>query len=135
VRLLAEIALITLAAIGVAVCVILIPRRGPGGPPRSVRPRPRPDQLLKLERLVSSAEASTLHTHAYLRPALVEIATRRLAARGYALDSISADAGRKLLGEPLWELVRPGRPFPEDRHAPGVPGDQIDAMLDVLEAL
>jgi hypothetical protein len=135
VRLLAEIALITLPAIGVAVCVIVIPRRGPGGPPRSVRSRPRPDQLLKLERLVNSAEASTLHTHAYLRPALAEIATRRLAAHGYALDAISADKGRKLLGEPLWELVRPGRPFPEDRHAPGVPGDQIDAMLDVLEAL
>ena len=65
----------------------------------------------------------------------MEIATRRLAAHGYALEWISADAGRKLLGDPLWELVRPGRPFPEDRHAPGVAGDQIDAMLDVLEAL
>ena len=44
-RLLAEIALITLAAIGVAVCVILIPRRGLGALPRSVRSPPRPDQL------------------------------------------------------------------------------------------
>jgi hypothetical protein len=135
VRLLAEIALITLAAIGVAVFVILIPGREPAGPPRSARSRPRPDQLLKLEQLVNSAQASTLHAHAYLRPVLVEIATRRLSAHGYALDSISPDSGRKLLGEPLWELVRPGRPFPEDRHAPGVPGAQIGAMLDVLEAL
>ncbi|MGO9821140.1 MAG: hypothetical protein ACLPTJ_10880 [Solirubrobacteraceae bacterium] len=134
-RLLAEIALITLAAIGVLVCVILIPSRGPAALPRTVRPRPRPDQLVTLERLVSSAEASTLHTHAYLRPVLVEVATRRLAAHGYALNSVSADAGRRLLGDPLWDLVRPGRPFPEDRHAPGIPGSQIAAMLDVLERL
>jgi hypothetical protein len=135
VRLLAEIALITLAAIGVAVCVILIPGRRPPAAPRVARPRPRPEQLVRLERLISSAEASTLHTHAYLRPALVEVATRRLATHGYALDTIAPETGRELLGEPLWELVRPGRPFPEDRHAPGVPGAQIDAMLDVLEAL
>jgi hypothetical protein len=135
VRLLAEIALITLAAIGVAVCVILIPGRRPVGAPRTARPGPRPEQLVRLERLISSAEAGTLHTHAYLRPVLVEVATRRLAAHGYALDSIAPQSGRELLGEPLWELVRPGRPFPADRHAPGVSGAQVDAMLDALEAL
>ena len=91
-RLLAEIALITLAAIGVAVCVIVIPRRGPGGPPRSVRSRPRPDQLLKLERLVNSAEASTLHTHAYLRPALVG---DRDAEAGGARLCAGLDLGRR----------------------------------------
>ena len=134
-RLLAEIALLTLAAAGVVVCVVLIPRPEPARRPRISRPRPRPEQLARLERLVSSAEASTLHTHAYLRPVLVEVATRRLAAHGHALASLTPEAGRQLLGEPLWELVRPERPFPEDRHAPGVPGPQVAAMLDVLEAL
>lgn len=134
-RLLAEIALITLAAIAVAVCVFLIPRRANRRPPRPARARPRPDQLVRLERMLSSAQASTLHAHAYLRPVLVEVTTRRLAAHGYRLNAVSADDGRELLGEPLWELVRPGRPFPEDRHARGVPGAQIDAMLDALEAL
>ncbi len=134
-RLLAEIALITLAAVAVVVSVILTPRRESARPPRSTRPRPRPDQLVRLERLVSSAQASTLHAHAYLRPVLIEITARRLAAHGYRLDSMSADTARNLLGDPLWELIRPGRPFPEDRHASGVPEAQIDAILDVLEAL
>lgn len=134
-RLLAEIAILVLAAIGVVVCVVLIPRRAPVGSPRVARPRPRPEQLLKLERLVNSAEASTLHTHAYLRPVLIEIATRRLAAHGHVLESISPETGRELLGAPLWELVRPGRPFPDDRHARGVPAAELDVMLGVLEAL
>jgi hypothetical protein len=135
VRLLAEIALITLAAVAVVVSVILIPRHESARRPQATRPRPRPDQLVRLERLLSSAQASTLHAHAYLRPVLVEITTRRLAAHGHRLDSMSADTGRKLLGDPLWELIRPGRPFPEDRHASGVPEAQIAVILDVLEAL
>lgn len=134
-RLLAEIALLVLAAIAVAVCVILIPRRRPAQASRPARPPSRPEQLVKLERLIASAEASTLHTHAYLRPVLVEVAARRLARRGYRLESMSPETGRALLGEPLWDLVRPGRPFPDDRHGPGVPRTQIDALLGMLEGL
>jgi hypothetical protein len=136
VRLLAEIALVVIAAIGVAICVA----RLPGGPPmRQPRGRgdeqSRPEQLVKLERLVISANANTLHAHAYLRPLLAEIATRRLAAHGYALESVPEDRGRRLLGESLWEIVRPNRPFPEDRHAPGVSEGTFGEMLDVLEGL
>jgi hypothetical protein len=135
-RLLAEIALVVIAAVGVAVCVA----RLPGGPPMRQRrgqpPQPsRPEQLVELERLVISAKANTLHAHAYLRPLLAEIVSRRLSARGYALESIPDDRGRRLLGEPLWEIVRPNRPFPEDRHAPGVSEGKFREILDVLEGL
>lgn len=134
-RLLAEIALVAIAAIGVAVCVVLLP----GNPPAPRRPRlpkrSRPEQVVKLERLVVTAEANQLQAHAYLRPVLAEIASWRLAAHGHALESIPKERGQGLLGELLWEIVRPDRPFPEDRLAPGVSKEQLDEMLDVLEAL
>jgi len=44
---------------------------------------------------------------------LAEIASRRLAARGQALERMSDAAGRLVLGERLWEVVRLDRPFPE----------------------
>jgi hypothetical protein len=136
VRLLAEIALVVIAAIGVAICVALLP----GGPPTRqrrgrVQEQSRPEQLITLQRLVISAKANTLHVHAYLRPLLAEIAAQRLAAHGYALESIPEDRGRRLLGEPLWEIVRPNRPFPEDRHSLGVSERTFGEMLDVLEDL
>jgi hypothetical protein len=134
--LLAEIALLAAAAIGVVVCFRLIPastatRRRPTGDEQPVRP----DQLLASERLVSSGQAMAIYAHATLRPALIEIASQRLAARGQALGRLSDRAGEDLLGDRLWELVRPNRPFPEDRHAPGVSLQDLEAMLDVLERL
>ena len=73
--------------------------------------------------------------HAYLRPVLVEIATHRLVANGQALDRMSDVTGRRILGDDLWEIVRPDRGFPEDRHGPGVNPQTLEAMLDVLERL
>jgi hypothetical protein len=130
-----EVALVALAAVGAAVCVALLPQ-SPPSPARAPAPRrARPQQLTRLESLVSSAGTSALQTHAYLRPVLVEIASRRLAARGRSLDRMSEEAGKALLGEELWEIVRPNRPFPENRHAPGVSVRELRPMLEVLERL
>lgn len=134
-RLLAEIALVVLAAVGIAVCLAQLPR--PPAPRERSRPPqpPRPDQLVALERLVSMAGTSALQVHAYLRPQLAEIASRKLAARGRSLERIPAAEGRALLGDHLWDLVRPDRPFPEDRHGPGIPAEQLRQMLETLEQL
>jgi hypothetical protein len=136
VRLAAEIALVVLAGIGLAVCVALIPA-GPTRRPRArpAPPSPRPGQLVALERMVVTAGASAVQVHAYLRPRLIEITAYRLAARGQTLDWMPADVGRELLGDRLWDIVRPGRPFPEDRNAPGVRPPELAAMLAVLERL
>ena len=135
-RLLAEIGLVVLAGIAVAVCVSRVPD------PRSTRRRwrvapvpGRPDQLVELERLMVSAGTSAVQVHAYLRPLLIEIASRRLAARGQALERMPDPFGRELLGVGLWDLVRPDRPFPEDRQAPGVTPQQLRAMLEALDRL
>jgi hypothetical protein len=135
--LLAEIALIAAAAIAVAVCLALLPKPGPitRAASPSPAPRERPEQLVRLERLVSMSGASALQVHAYLRPLLVEIASRRLATRGETLTAMSEAGGRQVFGDRLWEIVRPGRPFPEDRSGPGVSADELAAILDRLERL
>jgi hypothetical protein len=136
VRLLSEIGLVVLAGIIVAVCVTLLPDPRPTRGRRRAAPAPpRPDQLVALERVVVSAGTSAVHVHAYLRPLLVEIASRRLAARGQTLERMPDTAARELLGDRLWDLVRPDRPFPEDRHGPGVAPQELRAMLGVLERL
>ncbi|MGH2883258.1 MAG: hypothetical protein ACRDPA_11270 [Solirubrobacteraceae bacterium] len=132
----AEIALIALAGLGVAICVALLPT------PRPLRRRwaapaglPRPQQLIALERLVGTAATSAVAAHAYLRPQLVEIVSRRLGVRGQTLARMPEATGRELLGDQLWDLVRPGRPFPEDRHGPGVGPRELSAMLEVIRRL
>jgi hypothetical protein len=136
VRLAAEIAFVVLAGIGLTVCVALIPT----APTRRHRARPwpaspRPGQLVALERLVVTAGASAVQVHAYLRPRLIEITAYRLAAHGQTLDRMPADVGRELLGDRRWDIVQPGRPFPEDRNAPGIRPPEFAAMLAVLERL
>jgi hypothetical protein len=137
VRLLAEIGLVVLAGIGIAACVALLPdTRWTRGRRRRVAPAPaRPDQLVALERLVSTAGTSAVQVHAYLRPLLVEIASRRLATRGQTLERMPEPVAVELLGVRLWDVVRPERPFPKDRDGPGVTPQELQAMLKVLERL
>lgn len=134
--LLAEIMLVVAAAVGVGICLALIPKASSLRRSRDrVPPPPRPAQLLAAERLVGTAGSMAIQVHAYVRPVLVEITSRRLADRGLALDRISGSVGQELLGDQLWEIVRPNRPFPEERHARGVSLQDLSAMVDVLERL
>ncbi len=133
--LLAEIALVVVAAVAVAVSVAFVPGASARWRRAAVREPARPGQLVAHERLLVMARTSALQVHAYLRPILVEIATQRLVANGQALDRMSDVTGRRILGDDLWEIVRPDRPFPEHRHGPGVTAPNLEAMLDVLERL
>jgi hypothetical protein len=132
---LAEIALVVIAAVAVAVSVAVVPGTSARWRRASAREPVRPGQLVANERLVVMARTSALQVHAYLRPILVELASQRLVANGQALDRMSDVTGRRILGEALWEIVRPDRPFPEHRHGPGVHPQTLEAMLDVLERL
>lgn len=134
--LLAELALVAGAGVGVAVCLALLPHASTARWARAGAAQPsRPEQLERLERLVSMSGTSPLQVHAYLRPLLAGIASERLAAHGQALDRMGDPVGRQLLGDCLWEIVRPDRPFPEERHGPGVSLADLSAMLDALERL
>ena len=106
----------------------------------SPRLRPRvttelwPAQLVRLERIVEWSGSSDLDAHTRLRPVLIEIAEVRLARRGLRLDRDVAEA-RRLLGSTTWELLRPDRPPPSDRDAPGISPYELEEMLEALEAL
>ena len=99
-----------------------------------VRRGPPPAQFVQLERIVEWSSESDMSAHTRLRPVLVEIAEARLARRGLRLDR-DAEESRRLLGPTVWELVRPDRPTPRGRDAPGIPARRLAEMLDVLEAL
>jgi hypothetical protein len=141
VRLVVEVAFIVVGAIGAAALLAALAVRLPEGDPvfePGLRPRvkthPWPAQLVRLERIIDWSGSSGLDAHTRLRPVLVEIAEVRLARRGLRLDRDIDDA-RRLLGPTAWELVRPGRPPPLDRDAPGIAPRELEEILDALEAL
>lgn len=95
----------------------------------------RPPELARIEREVVLAAMSSFDFHMRMRPLLREVAAHRLATRrGLELDTGSADV-RALLGEELWELLRPGRRPPADRFAPGLPVSGLRGALDALERI
>jgi hypothetical protein len=66
---------------------------------------------------------------------LREAAAARLSA-GHNVDlERRPDAARALLGDDTWELLRPDRPEPYDRNAPGLPMSQIRDVISTLERL
>jgi hypothetical protein len=95
----------------------------------------RPRELAKLEREVTLAAGTSFDVHFRLRPVLREVAAHRLATRrGVALDTGSPEV-RGLLGEELWQLVRPDREPPPDRFGPGLPLPALARALDRLETI
>jgi hypothetical protein len=141
VRLVAEVAFIVLGAVGAAVCLTALAVRLPAGQPvfeSGLRPRVRTDlwpaQLVRLERTVDWSGSNAMDAHTRLRPVLVEIAEALLARHGVRLERDVAEAQR-LLGPIAWELVRPNRPPPRNRDAPGIAPRELEEILDALEAL
>lgn len=90
----------------------------------------RPAQLERLERELTMATATAFDLHARLRPQLRDIAAMRLAARGVRLEEAEG-----VLGPELWELVRPDRREPANRHAEGIAPAELRRAVEALEAL
>jgi hypothetical protein len=95
----------------------------------------QPEELLRMEREIVLGSADADHAHRRLLPLLRSVAAARIAARrGFELER-RPEAARALLGEDTWELLRPDRPEPVDRHAAGVPEKKIVAAIEQIEAL
>jgi hypothetical protein len=95
----------------------------------------QPEELLRMERELVLGSADADHAHRRLLPLLRATAAARIAARhGFELER-RPDAARALLGSDVWELLRPDRPEPADRHDPGIPEAQIAAAIAQIEAL
>lgn len=140
-RLVAEVALIVVGATGAALCLGALANRLPAGRPvfePALRPRVEtqlwPAPLVQLERIVEWSGSNGVDAHKRLRPVVVEIAEARLARRGLRLDR-DADEARRLLGPTAWDLARPDRHPPRDRHTPGIGRRELEEIVDALEAL
>jgi hypothetical protein len=85
----------------------------------------RPPELVRIERELTLGATSAGHLHQRLLPLLRDAAIARL---GYGFT-------RERLGDDTWELLRPDRPEPEDRTAPGLPLRRVRAIVAQLELL
>jgi NaMN:DMB phosphoribosyltransferase len=92
-------------------------------------------ELMRMERELLLGSADADHAHRRLLPLLRAAAAARLIARHGVELGRRPEAARALLGADVWELLRPDRPEPEDRHGPGVPREQIIAAIEAVEAL
>src|SRR5262249_5951663 len=86
----------------------------------------RPTDLLRIERELSLGAASAGHLHARLLPLLREAASARL---GFDLRRAPARA-RAALGDEAWELLRPDRAAPDDRHGTGAPLRKLEHCIE-----
>ena len=93
---------------------------------RAAAPRPV-SELARIEREVTLAVSNARDLHRRLLPQLREIAEARLERSGKR-------AGPDTLGR-WWELLRPDRPEPSDRFAPGIPEAELRALVADLQRM
>ena len=99
------------------------------------QPAPEPAELLRMERELSLGIGSAEYAWRRLLPHLRAVASALLGSRhGLELER-RPEAARTILGDDVWELLRPDRPEPVDRHGPGVPRQRLEATIARLESL
>jgi hypothetical protein len=132
-------------ATALALYTLLLHRRGPGWSQpagrfeaelRRKKPATgEPLELLRMEREIVLGSADADHAHRRLLPLLRATAAARISSRhGFELAR-RPEAARALLGDDVWELLRPDRPPPADRHGPGVSRARIAAVVERVESL
>jgi hypothetical protein len=126
-------ALALAAAIAAATALQLRPAQSQQPPPRA-----RDDEMpLRLRQIVDDlreAEQSELGVDRSLRPLLVPIVAARLGRRGIDMTRAPRSA-QQLLGDRLWEIVRPDRPSPANRAGPGLASSELREAIERLEQL
>ena len=101
-------------------------RRVPDSPPL--------EQLRRVDRALTAAQASEGGVDSDLRPLVRPIAAMRLARRGVDLDR-HPEAARAILGEQLWELVRADRARGSNRVAGGISTVGLQSLIERLEGI
>ena len=95
----------------------------------------RPPELVRTEREITLGTSSAGHLDQRLLPMLREAAAVRLASRRSIDLERRPEQARRLLGDDVWELLRPDRPPPVDRLAPGISLARLRAVVDALERI
>ena len=94
----------------------------------------RPASLERAEREIALAAGTAFDVHYRLRPSLRTVASGLLLRRGIDLER-SPERAREAVGPDAWELIRPDRPVPADRTAPGLPLDAVERAVADLERI
>jgi hypothetical protein len=96
---------------------------------------PAPAPFAGMERELQLAAGYADHAHRRLFPLLRATAAARLStSHGIDLER-RPDAARRVLGDDVWELLRPDRPQPADGLANGPRREEIAAVISRLESL
>jgi hypothetical protein len=103
-------------------------------PPPRVRDRELPLRLRQIVHDLRESEQSEFGVDRSLRPLLVPIAAARLGRRGVDMAAAPRRA-QELLGDVLWEVVRPDRPAAAYRAGRGLARDDLRAAIERLEQL
>lgn len=103
-------------------------------PVRRVADSPPLEQLRRIGRALTAAQASEVGVDRDLRPLFRPIAAMRLARRGVDLDRHPEEA-RAILGEQLWELVRADRARGSNRVAGGISTVGLQSLIERLERI
>lgn len=103
--------------------------------PRRSGVRVVPPQLLRIERIVRFGTSSAVDADRRLYRLLREQARELLRSRhGVDLDE-EPDVAKAMLGDDVWELIRPDRPASTDRLAPGAELSDVDMVVRSIEQL
>jgi hypothetical protein len=131
---------LVLCSTAIVVLLLALRRAYPDESPLRETARPAskrtpPPTLARIEHEVALGVAGSFDLHFRLVPRLRTLATGLLRSRRNV--SLTADPGtaRAILGPEAWELVRPDRQTPQERLGKGIPADDLDRVVDALEAI
>jgi len=126
-------ALALATALAAATALELVPARRLEPPP-PVRDDGMPLRLRQIADDLRESEQSEFGVDRSLRPLLVPIVAARLGRRGVDM-ALAPRRAQELLGDVLWEIVRPDRPSAAYRVGEGLTRDDLREAIDRLERL
>jgi hypothetical protein len=126
-------ALALATALAAAAALQLRPARRQQPPPRA-RDHEMPLRLRRIADDLRESEQSEVGVVRSLRPLLVPIVAARLGRRGVDM-ALAPRRAQELLGDVLWEIVRPDRPPAAYRVGRGIAGDDLRTAIERLEQL
>lgn len=126
-------ALALATALAAAAALQLRPARSQQPPPRARDPM-MPLRLRQIADDLRESEQSEFGVDRSLRPLLVPIVAARLGRRGVDM-ALAPRRAQELLGDVLWEVVRPDRPSATYRVGRGLAGDDLRTAIERLEQL
>jgi hypothetical protein len=118
-------------ALAAAAALQLRPARRQQPPPRAQDHR-MPLRLRQIADDLRESEQSEFGVDRSLRPLLVPIVAARLGRRGIDM-ALAPRRAQELLGDVLWEIVRPDTPSAANRVGRGLAGDDLRTAIERLE--